>query len=151
MTHCRTFNIRLVYSHSKYVKLNLSFEWWATRPSEARGCVESKCLCCIHPTQEFVIPWSRCWVSCKAGTEEVWWIKLLSSLTHYMFPLDTFAGWITIGLEEAAGGKEWEEERVRRRDLSIVCLDWPFVYIQMDVCGFLMLGTVFTCVGFKAD
>lgn len=86
------------------------------------------------PPQEFVIPWSSCRVSCEAGLEEVWWIKLLSSLTRYTFPQDTSAWWITIGLEEAGRGKEGEDERVRKRDWSS-CLDWPLECIQTHFCG----------------
>lgn len=91
----------------KYVKLTLSFEGRILPPTEACGCVESKCMRWIPPLppQEFVIPWRSCWVSCGVGVEEVWWIKLLSPLTHYTFPLDAAAWWITIGLEEAGGGE----------------------------------------------
>lgn len=106
--HCGPLNIRPVRPCSKICETDAVF--WGSDPPSNR----SLRVCWIEvyaldppppPPQEFVIPWRSCWVSCGVGVEEVWWIKLLSPLTHYTFPLDAAAWWITIGLEEAGGGE----------------------------------------------
>lgn len=95
-----------------------------TLPTAACGCAEPKRICWTPPflPQGFVIPWRSCWVSCEVGVEEVWWIKLLSSLTHYTFPLDTTAWWITIGLEEAGGWRRGRGRKRYKRERCMACV-----------------------------
>lgn len=91
---------------------------------EGCGWAGSKCAHwtpLAPPTpQEFVIP-KRSWVSREVGVEEVWWIKLLSSLTHFAFPLNTVAWWITIGQEEVGGvGEKRRGRKCSKRDWCLV-------------------------------
>lgn len=110
--------------HSKYVRL--SIKGWTVCPREAWGLwvswIEVRSLDPPRPPtpQEFVIP-KRSWVSREVGVEAVWWIKLLSSLTHFAFPLNTVAWWITIGQEEVGGvGEKRRGRKCSKRDWCLV-------------------------------
>lgn len=105
--------------HGKHVKVKSVFHGWDCGSSRRSPWARNEMDRNIGPSppEEFVILGRGCRVSCVVvGVGEVWWIKLLSSLTHYTFPVDGAAWWITIGLEEAGGGRKTErKERVENR------------------------------------